>query len=218
MSSPDSRGGGPTRPQVAQQGGSSLADVVIVGAGPVGLTLAILLAQRGRSVVVLERWPEPYRLPRAVHFDDEVGRLLQSCGIGRELRAISEPAEVYEWRNAAGRTLLRFGRIGTGPSGWPVSSMFNQPQLEALLERRADSLGSIDIRRGVEVVSLTQTSTQVEVVAPTDTRARRVMWLAAMGPTQPSVRCSISTLSIVASSTTGSSSTSCSTSLGCSIR
>lgn len=164
MSSPDSRGGGPTRPQVAQQGESSSADVVIVGAGPVGLTLAILLAQRGRSVVVFERWPEPYRLPRAVHFDDEVGRLLQSCGIGRELRAISEPAEVYEWRNAAGRTLLRFGRIGTGPSGWPVSSMFNQPQLEALLERRADSLGSIDIRRGVEVVSLTQTSTQVEVV------------------------------------------------------
>ena len=75
-------------------------DVVVVGCGPVGLSLAILLAQRGRSVIVLERWPSPYPLPRAVHFDHEVGRILQSCGIGDELRAASEPAEVYEWRNA----------------------------------------------------------------------------------------------------------------------
>ena len=31
--------------------------------------------------------------------------------------AISEPAEVYEWRNAAGTTLLRFGRVGDGAVG-----------------------------------------------------------------------------------------------------
>ncbi len=116
--------------------------------------LAVLLAQLGRSVVVLEQWPAPYTLPRAVHFDDEVGRLLQSCGIGDELRAVSEPAEVYEWRNAAGTTLLRFGRIGTGASGWPFSSMFCQPELEAALEARARSLPTVEIRRGVTVDAL----------------------------------------------------------------
>jgi 2-polyprenyl-6-methoxyphenol hydroxylase-like FAD-dependent oxidoreductase len=131
-------------------------DVAIVGAGPTGLVLAILLAQLGRSVVVLEQWPAPYTLPRAVHFDDEVGRLLQSCGIGDELRAVSEPAEVYEWRNAGGTTLLRFGRIGTGASGWPFSSMFCQPELEAALEARARSLPTIQIRRGVAVDALEQ--------------------------------------------------------------
>ena len=97
------------------------ADVAIVGYGPVGATLAILLGQLGRSVVVLERWPERYPLPRAVHFDDEVGRIFQSCGIGEELRVISEPADVYEWRNAAGTTLLRFGQRGDGPYCWPAS-------------------------------------------------------------------------------------------------
>src|SRR6478735_665035 len=74
-------------------------DVVVVGAGPVGLTLGRMLGLRGHDVVIVERWPEPYPLPRAVHFDDEIGRILQSCGIGPALRAISEPAEIYEWRN-----------------------------------------------------------------------------------------------------------------------
>ncbi len=119
------------------------ADVGVVGAGPTGLTLAILLAQRGHTVTVLERWADLYPLPRAVHFDHEVGRLLQACGVGDDLRAISEPAEIYEWRNANGDTLLRFGRHGDGPSGWPASSMFCQPELEALLEQRVAQLPGI---------------------------------------------------------------------------
>ncbi len=139
------------------------ADVAVVGAGPVGLVLAILLAQRGRSVVVLEQRPDPYPLPRAVHFDHEVGRILQACGIGEELRAISEPAEVYEWRNAEGATLLRFGRVGTAMSGWPFSSMFCQPELEASLRGRAASLPTLDVRRGVRVVGIDQQADHVVV-------------------------------------------------------
>jgi flavoprotein hydroxylase len=131
-------------------------DVAIVGAGPSGLVLGVLLAQLDRSVVVLERFPTPYPLPRAVHFDHEVGRLLQSCGIGDAIRAISEPAEIYEWRNAAGTTLLRFGRVGTAASGWPFSSMFCQPEFEAALEDRARSMPTLEIRRGVAVEALDQ--------------------------------------------------------------
>ncbi len=137
-------------------------DVAIVGYGPVGSVLAILLAQRGRSVTVLERWAEPYPLPRAVHFDHEVGRILQSCGIGDAVRAISEPADIYEWRNAAGVTLLRFGRAGDGPSGWPASSMFNQPALERLLDERARALG-VDVRRGVDVTAIEPSADEVAV-------------------------------------------------------
>ena len=111
------------------------ADVMIVGCGPVGLTLSILLAQHGHAVTILERQPQPYPLPRAVHLDHEVARIFQSAGIGNELEAITEPADVYEWRNAEGTTLLRFGRVGSGASGWPVSQMFHQPALEAALER-----------------------------------------------------------------------------------
>src|SRR5262249_51958613 len=54
-------------------------DVVIVGYGPVGQLLAILLAQRGWRVGVFEKQPVAYPLPRAVHFDHEVARILQAA-------------------------------------------------------------------------------------------------------------------------------------------
>ena len=129
-------------------------DVAVVGCGPVGSALAILLAGRGHRVAILERWPGRYPRPRAVHFDDEVGRILQACGLGDDLADISEPGDVYEWRNASGATLLRFGRSGPGHSGWPQSNMFNQPALEALLDRRIDSSDGIDLRRGATVTGL----------------------------------------------------------------
>lgn len=156
--------------------GGDRTDVAVVGAGPVGMVLAVLLAQRGRSVVVLEQHPAAYPLPRAVHFDHEVGRILQSCGIGDEVRAISQPAEVYEWRNGDGLTLLRFGRIGVADSGWPFSSMFCQPELEAVVDRRAAALASLDVRRGVRVTGLEQDDEDVVVVHDGGTvRARYVV-------------------------------------------
>lgn len=98
-------------------------DVTIVGAGPVGLMCARLLGLRGYDVVVAERWPSPYPLPRAVHFDHEIGRIFQSAGLAEELRAISDavPGQ-YEWRAADGRTLVKIDWSAEGPSGWPTRS------------------------------------------------------------------------------------------------
>jgi len=46
--------------------------VVIVGAGPAGITAATLLAQYGIECLVLDRHETAYPLPRAVHADDEI--------------------------------------------------------------------------------------------------------------------------------------------------
>jgi 2-polyprenyl-6-methoxyphenol hydroxylase-like FAD-dependent oxidoreductase len=153
------------------------AEVAIVGAGPVGMTLAILLAQLDLSVIVLERWPEPYPLPRAVHLDHEVARIFQSCGLGTQLRDITEPGYVYEWRNAADTTLLRFGRHGDSDSGWPESLMFNQPTLEAMLERRASELPALTVRRDAEVIAVDAASNRVTIRIATggEVRARYVV-------------------------------------------
>ena len=75
-----------------------------------------------------------------MHYDHEVARILQSCGVAERCATIVEPAEVYEFQNAEGKALVRFGRRGNGPSGWPQSSMFSQPELEAVLFARVDEI------------------------------------------------------------------------------
>jgi 2-polyprenyl-6-methoxyphenol hydroxylase-like FAD-dependent oxidoreductase len=132
-----------------------MLDVAIVGYGPVGQVLAILLGQRGWRARVVERWPEPYPLPRAVHFDHETGRILQLAGVAGALAGRSVPAATYEWRNAAGETLIRIGRDSERSlSGWPESNMFSQPELERILDARVRELPGVSVERGAEAVGL----------------------------------------------------------------
>src|SRR5213596_2996543 len=129
-------------------------DVGIVGYGPVGQTLAILLGQRGWKVGVFEKQPAAYPLPRAVHFDHEVALILQAAGLGEELPRLTEAADTYEWRNAAGETLLVIRSRGTSLSGWPEANMFSQPELERALDTRVRALPSVEVHRAAEVVDI----------------------------------------------------------------
>ncbi|MGW7094694.1 bifunctional 3-(3-hydroxy-phenyl)propionate/3-hydroxycinnamic acid hydroxylase MhpA [Streptomyces sp. NPDC054874] len=130
-------------------------DVAIVGFGPVGQMLALLLGRAGHDVIALERWPDPYPLPRAAHFDHEIGRIFQAGGVGEAVRAVTDPVpDHYEWRNAAGEPLVRIDWSGNGPSGWPTANFFSQPQLEAVLAEAAENLATVTVRRGCEVTGL----------------------------------------------------------------
>ena len=60
-------------------------DVVIIGLGPTGGTLANLLAMNNLSILVLEKEAGIYNLTRAVHFDDEVMRVFNTIGITKSL-------------------------------------------------------------------------------------------------------------------------------------
>ena len=62
--------------------------VLIVGAGPTGITAATLLAQYGVDCLILDRWPGVYPQPRAVHLDDEIYRVIARLGIADEFAAI----------------------------------------------------------------------------------------------------------------------------------
>ena len=64
-------------------------DVLIVGGGPTGVTLALIAARHGASVIVCERETDIYPLPRAAHVDHEVMRIFQSVNAADAIAATS---------------------------------------------------------------------------------------------------------------------------------
>jgi 3-(3-hydroxy-phenyl)propionate hydroxylase len=131
--------------------------IVIVGAGPVGVIAAVLLARRGLSTLIVERHDQPYGLPRAVHIDDEVFRALQDVGVAEEFAAISRPMPGMRLLDASYRTMAEFAR-STAPSinGYPQANFFDQPDLERILREAMAAYPQIELRTGIELVSLEQ--------------------------------------------------------------
>ncbi|MBA83119.1 bifunctional 3-(3-hydroxy-phenyl)propionate/3-hydroxycinnamic acid hydroxylase MhpA [Thalassobius sp. S69A] len=134
-------------------------DVAIVGAGPVGTLLAILLGQRGKKVTLIERWTTHYGLPRAVTYDHEIARIFATLGIDSENDdAISFHDELYYWKNRDGQNLSIVDWQSQSASGWRVRYWFNQPLMEKRLLAIAATLPDITILRGWEGVGLEQDS------------------------------------------------------------
>jgi 3-(3-hydroxy-phenyl)propionate hydroxylase len=148
----------PTPPVPAAPVSGDDADrVVVVGAGPAGCTVALLLADAGSRVTLLERHAVPHPLPRAVHLDDEVTRILHTLGVGEDFLARSRPASGLRLLDARHRVMGEFRRHQqVGRHGFPQANMFHQPDLEELLLARVARHGLIDVHRGVEVVDIEQ--------------------------------------------------------------
>ena len=129
-------------------------DVVVVGLGPAGATLANLLAQRDVSVLALDREADIYRLPRAIHFDGECMRVFQTIGVADRLASELVVAPGMKFVAADGEMLLDWTRpTQVGPHGWHASYRFHQPTLETLLRGRLTQ-SSADIRLRHEVFSV----------------------------------------------------------------
>ena len=128
--------------------------VVVVGAGPVGLLAALLLARLGVAVQLLERHEQAWPHPRAVHLDDEAVRVLQAAGLADAFVARSRPARGLRLVDPDGRVRAEFDRSGRGPGGWPRASHFDQPDLEDLLAVAVRAEPLVDLRRGVQVLDV----------------------------------------------------------------
>lgn len=143
-------------------------DVVVIGAGPVGEMLLALLGHRGVRAVGFEKeagiWPKP----RAVHVDADILRAFQAVGLADRIAAGCEPMRSYRFENEAGEVLLDFPTERPNPNGWPESSMFHQPDVDALLRAEIEQLPTASLHSGHTVEEVDQDDERVtcQVTAP----------------------------------------------------
>ena len=146
-------------PAAAQKAATTLpahlsCDVAIVGSGPVGMILSTLLAQRGLKVVVTERWPQRYNLPRAGHCDGETMRTFQGMGISKAVELIARPMLRWDLVTADMELLARV-KLGEAGAGWKESYLLYQPELETIVEARYRELG-VRVFMGATAIRLQQ--------------------------------------------------------------
>jgi 3-(3-hydroxy-phenyl)propionate hydroxylase len=134
--------------------GSGVTPVLVVGAGPTGSVVALLLARLGVACTIIDREPTVPATPRAVHLDDEAVRVLQQVGLAGAFAAISRPAAGLRLLDARLRPFAEFRRDGPGMYGHPQSSLFDQPELERLLRAALVRSPLVTLQTGTELTGI----------------------------------------------------------------
>lgn len=129
-------------------------DVLVIGAGPIGLAAANLLADQGVNVMLVERHPGTSDEPRAISITDESLRVMQQIGIMDRLapEMLMDTGARYFGRK---EQLLAEVHPASPRLGQPGKSQFDQPVLETLLLEAARDRPQIDIRFNTEAFRIT---------------------------------------------------------------
>ncbi|ATE61031.1 bifunctional 3-(3-hydroxy-phenyl)propionate/3-hydroxycinnamic acid hydroxylase MhpA [Thauera sinica] len=155
------------------------ADVIVVGAGPVGLSLASMLGLHGVKTILLERGDELIDYPRAVGMDDECLRTLQGIGMAEAVLPHLTPYHWMRFVTGSGRCFASI-EPRTDEFGWSRRNAFNQPLVDRVLLDGLQRFSNVEARLGSDVMRFEQDADGVTLdVKRTDgsTYSLRSRWL-----------------------------------------
>ena len=139
-------------------GADVTTDVLIVGYGPSGATLANLLGCRGHRVLVIDQALDIYDKPRAITADQEALRIFQEIGLADEITQSTTPHPGTDFVGMQGQVIKRFYPADPpNPLAWDPSFMFVQPELEATLRRGVERFAQVTALTGHAYLDLQQT-------------------------------------------------------------
>ena len=148
------------------------SDVLIVGAGPTGLTLAIDLGQRGVRCTLIEQKPSPAFLPKMERINARTMEIYRRMGLARKIRdaglrpdcpmdvyvilALNEPPLLYLAYPSVAQAQVNTRAVNDGTLPLEPYQLISQYTLEPVLKSVADSIPAITVRFGCEFLSLRQ--------------------------------------------------------------
>jgi 3-(3-hydroxy-phenyl)propionate hydroxylase len=136
--------------------------VIVSGAGPVGLLTANLLGQCGINTLLVESRKSMYSYARAVGMDDETLRGLQIAGLYEKFRQYIQLNPTIEYLSPNGYTFFS-PDASIRPYGYPVLSTFFQPKLESILREGLKRYPCVQFIEGCELIEFSQDRNAVSV-------------------------------------------------------
>ncbi|KAI1329394.1 monooxygenase-like protein [Xylariaceae sp. FL0255] len=136
-----------------------ITEVVIIGAGPAGLTIALSLAKFKVKSTILERELEITEDPRGVYLAHDAVRIIWNLGLGDEMDKIGHETRFVNFHKT---TILNppFFKMDTSAYGFahalPNGIFQIQPLLELALQKKVQSSPYCDLRRGCTVTGRDQ--------------------------------------------------------------
>lgn len=156
------------------KGSATSTDVMIVGAGPVGLTLANFLGMHGVRALVVEQRERLIDFPRGVGIDDESLRAFQAIGLIEAILPHTTPNQALRFVNGKGRTLAEIAPREQ-PFGWPRRNGFIQPLVDEQLLVGLERFDGVEVRWRRELESLTESDAGVVATVAGADGAREVI-------------------------------------------
>lgn len=139
-------------------------DVIIVGAGPVGLVAANLLGQYQIKTLILEKEDHPYTYPRAIGIDDEALRILQSIGFTQDDFSTICKMSKAEYFSKSGYRHFE-PDLSFKPFGYPIVSTFLQPKLEAILREKLKNYSCVTFKTKSEFLHYSEEESYISIEA-----------------------------------------------------